>query len=159
MSTMKVSIGLPFPQEQNISACLRRCFYNLNIEQVSAVGQAKTLTILISGKVPHSRVIFCCTLQPGIYTRVSFELGRARSRNNKYDWVFIGKNHTDDSRWCNGIYDLPACYRKPWPTSSVSLSFGCPSRHYQLFRNDYRNPLSQRFEISSVRVGAKRNDL
>ena len=99
MSTVKVSIGLPFPQQKNISACLRRCFYNLNTEQVSAAGQAKTqptrsVTILIAGKVPHSRVIFI----PGIYIRVSFGLGPARSRNNKYDWVFLGKNHTDDSR-------------------------------------------------------------
>ena len=86
----------------------------------------RTVTILISGKVPHSRVIFCCTLHPpDLYrgTRVSFGLGPARSRNNKYEWVFLGKNHTDDSRWCNGIYDLPACFRKPWPTSSVRISY------------------------------------
>ena len=71
MSTMKVSIGLPFPQQKNIhvSTCLRRCFNNLNTEQVSAAGQAKTqltraVIILIAGKRPHSRFIFCCTLHP-----------------------------------------------------------------------------------------------
>ena len=87
----------------DISACLRRYFYNLNTEQVSATGQAKTqptrsVTILISGKVPHSRLYSIVLSIPGIYTRVGFGLGPARSRNNKYDWVFLGNNHTDDSR-------------------------------------------------------------
>ena len=102
MSTMKVNIGQSFPQQKNVSACLRRYmyFYNLNTQQVSAAGQAKTrsVTILISGKVPtrglHS-VVLCI---PGIYTRVSFGLGPAWSRNNEYDWVFLGKNYTDNSR-------------------------------------------------------------
>ena len=67
---------------------------------MSAARQAKTqptrsVTILISGKVLDSRVIFCCTCIPGIYTRVSFGLGPARSRNNKYDWLFRRENHTD----------------------------------------------------------------
>ena len=64
---------------------------------VSAAGQAKTqptgsVTILLSGKVPHSRVIFPCTLhRPGIDTRVSFGLGTARSRNNEMNGSFSGK--------------------------------------------------------------------
>ena len=103
MSTMKVSIGLPFPQQKNISACLRRCFYNLNTEQVSAAEQAKTqptrsVTILISGKVPNSRVIFCCTLHPRdllllkdsflifiwLHCSWSFEISDNILRNQKY---------------------------------------------------------------------------
>ena len=93
-----MNIVLPFPQQEtNISACLRRRFYNLNIEQGSAAGLAKTqptgsVTILLSGKVPNSRVIFPCTLhRPGIYTRVSFGLGPARSRNNEMNGYFSVK--------------------------------------------------------------------
>ena len=102
---MKVNIGLPFPQQKHISACLRRCFYNLNTEQVSAAGQAKINPL---GQLPFlyqekslTRGLYSVVLCiPGIYicTRVSFGLGPARSRNNKYEWVFLGKNHIDDSR-------------------------------------------------------------
>ena len=65
----KQALGYPFHNRKNISACLRRCFYNLNTEQVSAAGQAKTqptrsVTILIAGKVLYSKVMFCCTLHP-----------------------------------------------------------------------------------------------
>ena len=86
----------------------------------------RSVTILIYQEKSPTRGLYSVVLCiPGIYicTRVSFGLGPTRSRNNKYEWVFLGKNHTDDTRWYNGIYDLPACFRKPWPTSSVRISY------------------------------------
>ena len=124
MLTMKVSIGLPFPQQKKhiclFAQMLLQPKYRTGV--CCRTGQNKptrSVTILYQERSLTRGLYSVVLCIPGIYicTTVSFGLGPARSRNNKHEWVFLGKNHTDDSRWCNGIYDLPACFRKPWPTS------------------------------------------